>query len=168
MIQIATAIAATVLGIIAIMVMAPIPVRIVSDWTSKRDARHGKRTLIWGAGALGMQIAIHFISDPEQLKKRNIIGFLDDNSKKTGQKIKLELSMDRDLVLKAGPYSIWGTTDNLEDLVKRLKVDEIVRGFDQGDESKISKVEKFCADNNIKYIDGSKNCRCKLPLPVDA
>ena len=167
MIQIATTIAATILGMIAVVLFLPLPVKIVNDWTLKREARSGKRTLIWGAGGLGEQIAVNLINDDEQRKRRHLIGFIDDNPKKTGESIKLDVAIKKGLIMKAGPYHIWGTTVALEDLLKRLKVDEIVRGFYEGPESRVSEIEKLCTYNSIKYIDGSSTCVCQLPLPTD-
>lgn len=155
-IVLSTFILATVLGTYA--------VSRIKDWKVVRDANRGIRTIIWGAGGLGLQMLAHVMTDPIQRNKRHVLGFIDDDVHKVGSRVKFSVPMGNNATLTVKPLRIWCTSEAFYDLAERLKVDEIILAFQNPQEDKINSMKLFCLQHKIIFTDASKK-RCTLPPP---
>jgi UDP-GlcNAc:undecaprenyl-phosphate GlcNAc-1-phosphate transferase len=89
--------------------------RMISEAIRKNSVAHGQRVLIYGAGDKG-EFALREILNNQELGLRPV-GFIDDDVKKSKKKIQ--------------GFKVLGRHDNLEAMVKKYKVAEIIVASDK-------------------------------------
>lgn len=94
-----------------------------------------KKVLIIGAGVAGKDVLREIKKSPEL--GLDVIGFIDDDPGKQGVKI------DGTRVL--------GTKEDLKDLIKKKKVNEVVIAIPSAHGEKISEYVKFCSDAKVGF-----------------
>ncbi|RPJ61892.1 MAG: polysaccharide biosynthesis protein [Acidobacteria bacterium] len=92
------------------------------------------RVLLHGAG----QVGIHLVLELGEHKDRQIVGFLDDDRRLRGR------------VIQGLP--VLGTSDELEDIVRRWKVDEVILCDPQAPRPKIQKLAAACRQIPVKVL----------------
>src|SRR5258708_21970098 len=90
-----------------------------------------KKILIVGAGAAGQELV------PDLNLLYDIFGFLDDDTKKHGLKIK--------------GIKILGGTDLLKKIIKVKKIDEVIIAMPSAEGEVIGDVVKLCAAANVRF-----------------
>ena len=89
--------------------------RMISEAIRRNSVAHGQRVLIYGAGDKG-EFALREILNNQELGLRPV-GFIDDDVKKSKKKIQ--------------GFKVLGRHDNLETMVKKYKVTEIIVASDK-------------------------------------
>ncbi|RPI79107.1 MAG: hypothetical protein EHM45_04110, partial [Desulfobacteraceae bacterium] len=103
------------------------------DESLKRTRKSGKATLIYGAGT-GGQLLLRELESNRDLSL-NLIGFLDDHSKKQKRKMK--------------GYPVFGGIQDLEKIMRQHKIEEIIISFRKGGEIKKQELSALCDSLNI-------------------
>lgn len=93
-----------------------------------------KKILIYGAGIAGKLVASEILKDPKEQYK--IIGYIDD-FQKIGKKI--------------GKYIILGNRKNLQKLVKKYQIEEILIALPSAERGVIRNIIKACEDNKVNF-----------------
>lgn len=99
--------------------------------TAQKDTTK-KRTLIYGAGQLGSSVLRGFIQPNSYY---DVVGFIDDDEKKHG--------------LKIHNVAVLGTSNELEKIVKKYHVDELIVGFSDVSSSFLRNLIKVCREMSI-------------------
>jgi UDP-GlcNAc:undecaprenyl-phosphate GlcNAc-1-phosphate transferase len=100
--------------------------RILDEWCY-RENKNGKPTLIYGAGIGGLMV-VHEIETNHSLGL-SIVGFIDDNPLKTGKRIH--------------GYPVLGGHDQLDKIVKKYHIKEIVVSFRHNGTEKKKEISKW-------------------------
>jgi len=91
-------------------------------------SRKGDRALIYGAG-IGGQFALKEIQSNPDLGLQ-LVGFVDDNSRLRGRKIK--------------GYPVLGSQSDLEDIIRRNNIKKVIISFRQKGEEKAEEIRTLC------------------------
>jgi UDP-GlcNAc:undecaprenyl-phosphate GlcNAc-1-phosphate transferase len=91
-------------------------------------SRKGDRALIYGAG-IGGQFALKEIQSNPDLGLQ-LVGFVDDNSRLRGRKIK--------------GYPVLGSQSDLEDIIRRSDIKKVIISFRQKGEEKAEEIRTLC------------------------
>jgi len=101
--------------------------------TIKRKALGGEKALIYGAGR-GGELLLRELLNNEKLKI-NPIGFIDDDVLKTGKRLQ--------------GFPILGGFEDLDRLVKKYKIGNLLISFNRNNSVKLDEIKKFCHENNL-------------------
>ena len=99
----------------------------------KRARKSGKATLVYGAGT-GGQLLLRELENNRDWGL-NLTGFMDDNSKKQKRRMK--------------GYPVFGGMQDLEKIIRKHKIEEIIISFRKGSEIKKQELIAFCDSLNI-------------------
>jgi len=103
------------------------------DESLKRARKSGKATLVYGAGT-GGQLLLRELENNRDWGL-NLTGFMDDNSKKQKRRMK--------------GYPVFGGMQDLEKIIRKHKIEEIIISFRKGSEIKKQELIAFCDSLNI-------------------
>ena len=110
------------------------------DEEIKRGRQKGKPTLIYGAG-VGGQLLVKEIEHNKELELV-VVGFIDDNPRKHRRTIM--------------GYPVLGSIDEIEKIIKKKSIEEIIISFRQNGAQKKQEIEAYCqkagADVNVKQM----------------
>ncbi len=106
--------------------------RLLDEWVS-HEKRHGKPTLIYGAG-IGGQMVVREIETNDRLEL-SLVGFIDDDPRKKGKQIH--------------GYPVLGSEKQLRTIIEKYKIQEIIISFkDRGVEKK-KEVHRLCMRDGL-------------------
>ena len=117
--------------------------RFQDEWRRQQIKRPHKRLLVIGAGEVGVGVLRQLRKEPENGYLP--IGFIDDDARKTGQRIH--------------GLEILGTTEDLTFIVRKFQVDEIVIAMPSTEGSRVREIMRLCQ---------SKGCSFKIVPSIDA
>jgi UDP-GlcNAc:undecaprenyl-phosphate GlcNAc-1-phosphate transferase len=106
--------------------------RLTGD-AMKRNALSGEQVLIYGAGR-GGEILLREILHNKRLKIKPV-GFIDDDSLKTGKKLQ--------------GYSVLGTFDDLYAVVQQKSVTGLLISFRENDPGRMEAIRTFCKHHHL-------------------
>ena len=120
----------TLVGLLGIRILR----RVKFESRHSEQIRHGKRTLIYGAGYNGKTLADRFSYDVNEATL--LVGFIDDDPKKMGSSI-------------AG-IKVLGNIQNLEELIKQYSITNLIIASTNMNADKIRKVLQITRPFNIR------------------
>ena len=107
--------------------------RIIDYYYHKKGTKEGKKIIIYGAGRRGSLLAKEL--QYNTTFQYNLVGFIDDDSQKKG-KTQYDIP-------------VLGTIKELEDIIRRTKISEIILSTKKIDEEKIESLKVLCIEKEI-------------------
>ena len=140
---------------IAFLSLAPVN---IFPWRTRRTRNGRRRVLICGAGSLGQQVLVDLVTSPDLSNEFDVVGFVDDDPDKNNKIASWQLLGPRGQV-KTGPIRVWGPTKNIEEVIGRLNVDEVVSAVLNPNPQSQMHVQQVCEKLNVEYSDlGETEC----------
>ncbi|MBM3156193.1 MAG: hypothetical protein FJ004_02780 [Chloroflexi bacterium] len=169
MYDVAPVVIVCVLGTVFFTAGMPFLLRPIARWSEQRTDGNRKGrigTIVWGTeNSMGPAIGTTIVTNKRYREERHLIGFIDDDKRKVGRKVKVEFPHS------AGKFGGWfpviGIPSNINRLVEQFQVDEVIVGIENPDQNTYESVKAFCERTKILFTDARYSCKCVLPEVPD-